>query len=153
MPVFANAQSLVDLQAATNKIRQKEQELNTREQELNAREQRLNVLEQDLIAREDRLKALRAEIDTRLVDLNNAQAGDLDSLTQLYLSTSPKQSAAVFVKMDVAKVASLIRKIPAKEAGRLMNEMIKLDVDFTAKLTDELYGKTTTLEDINKAAK
>ena len=143
--------SLVDIQEAITKIREKEKELMTKEQDLNAREQRLNVLEQDLLAREDNIRAMRQEVTARIDQLNGANDAELDKLAKLYGSTKAKQAATVIVKMDVERSAQLMRKIGAMNAGKIMGEVSKLDPDYAARLTAKMAGDKVTLEDIRRA--
>lgn len=143
--------TLVDIQQAASKIREKERELMDKETELNAREARLNALEQDLITREEQLAAIRKEVSKMLDQINESNNEEIEKLAKLYSSTKPKQAASVLIKMDLEQTAAIIGKIPSMTAGKIMAEIAKQDATYASKLSSKMAGEQVNLSDIESA--
>ncbi len=136
--------TLVDIQEATKKIREKEKELQEKEQALNAREESLKVMEQDLISREDELKKMRQEISEQMSQLSTESNAELDKLAKIYSSTKAKNAASILIKMDPDKSAAIIRRITPMNAGKIMAEIGKQDPDYASRLTAKLSGDNSS---------
>lgn len=132
--------SLVDIQQATQQVREKERELSQKEQELAAREERLIALEQDLASREEELSKIRAEISDLIRQVDSANEQELDGLAKLYSSTKPKAAAGILIKTDVAKTAAIMTRMTPMNAGRIMAEIGKQDADYASRLTTYMSG-------------
>ncbi|MDR2883705.1 MAG: hypothetical protein LBV09_01180 [Deferribacteraceae bacterium] len=135
--------SLIDIQAATQKIKDKEKTLLEKEQQLNAKEEKLNALEQDLIAREESMQKIRDEIAKEMSLLSTSKNAEIDSLAKLYNSTKPKAAASVLVKLEPEQAAAILSRIPVMNAGKILAEMAKQDAEYTSKLTARMAGDET----------
>lgn len=142
MPLMAQSDnlSLVDLQKAAEQIRAKEKELVTKEQDLNARQERLNAMQDDLVSREAELQKIRKEISTLIERLNVETDQELDALAKMYGSAKAKSTASVFIKMDLAKSASILRRMTTMNASRVMTEIAKQSPDYASALTTYMVG-------------
>lgn len=128
----------VNIESIIKELKEREKKLNEREIDLNAREERLNTLEKEILARENDLKKLRKEVTDRITELRAEEDKELDNLARMYSSAKPKSAAAIIVKMDLEKAVSIFRRLSPQSAGKLLNEMGKIDPLYASKLSEQL---------------
>lgn len=136
--VLSGQQKLVDPQALLKDLREKEQVLNTKEADLNAREARLKTIEQNLTVRENELKKMRQDVTDRLKELDVKNDEELNKLAKIYGSTKPKAAAAIFIEMEMDKALSIFRRMNPSAAGKILNEMGRINPGFASKLSEGL---------------
>lgn len=139
-------EKLIDAQSLIKELREKEKALNAREADLNAREARLDTLQKDILDRENDLKKMRQEVSDRLEELKGAEDEELDKLAKIYSSAKPKSAAAIFVKMDLEKAVAVFRKMTPSAAGKILNEMGRLDPAYASKLSEGLTPRPVFTE-------
>ncbi|MBQ3033168.1 MAG: hypothetical protein IJD28_02210 [Deferribacterales bacterium] len=136
--VEVKEEKLIDVQGLIKELREKEKALNTREADLNAREARLDALEKEILNRESELKKLRNDVTKRIDELKGAENSELDKLAKMYSSAKPKSAAAILVQMDIEKAVSIFRRMTPSAAGKVLNEMGKLNPLYASKLSESL---------------
>lgn len=135
---LSGQEKLVDPQALLKDLREREQTLNTREADLNARETRLKTIEQNLSVRENELKQMRQDVTDRLKELDVKNDEELNKLAKIYASTKPKSAAVIFIEMDIDKALSIFRRMNPSAAGKILNEMGRINPAFASKLSEGL---------------
>ncbi len=130
-----NPASLADTTTLLNTLKEKERELNTKEADLNAREIRLNALESDLKSREENIVAMRDEVTKKLDELAIKQDEELDKLAKIYQASKAKSAAAILVKTELDQTVALFRRMTPSVAGKILNEMAKVDPAYASNLT------------------
>ncbi len=135
---------LIDVEKLIAELKEKEKALDARQADLNAREARLNTLEKEILSREDDLKKLRKEVTDKITELRGEEDKELDNLARMYSSAKPKSAAAIFVKMDLDKAIAIFRRMSPQSAGKLLNEMGKLDPIYASKLSEGLTPEDVT---------
>lgn len=133
--------SSVNIEKIINDLREREKALDAREVDLNARQERLNTLEKEILSRENELKKLRKEVTDRITELKAEEDKELDKLARMYSSTKPKSAAAILTKMELEKAVAIFRRMSPQVAGKLLNEMGRLDPLYASKLSEELTPK------------
>ena len=130
-----------------NKVREElnilKQELDKREVDLNERELQLNALQSSIVEREKNILNIRGQVDEKLKELEGVKDTQVDRLVELYSATKPKQAANILINTDIGITSSIFKKLQPKVAGKILNEMGKLDADYASRLTDLLHPKTT----------
>ena len=128
----------IDVQALVKELREKEKALNLRESDLNAREARLDALEKEILSRESELKKLRNDVSLRIDELKDTEDSELDKLAKMYSSAKPKSAVAILVQMDIEKAVAIFRTMTPSSAGKVLNEMGKVNPLYASKLSEAL---------------
>ncbi len=139
----ADAKPETDLNKTREELNVLRQELDKREVDLNEREIQLNALQSSIVEREKNILNIRGQVDDKLKELEGVKDNQIDRLVELYSATKPKQAANILVSTDINITSSIFKKLQPKVAGKILNEMGKLDADYASRLTDLLHPKTT----------
>ena len=142
-PEDTDGEPAVNLNKAREELNVRRQELDKREVDLNEREMQLNALQSTIVEREKNILNIRAQVDEKLKEMEGIKDTQVDRLVELYSATKPKQAANILVNTDINTTASIFKKMQPKVAGKILNEMGKLDADYASRLTDMLHPKIT----------
>lgn len=99
------------------------QQLETRSTELDTRERLLMATEQRIDKKIERLKKIEAEIKDLLHLHDERQQAQIDSLVRVYESMKPKDAAAIFEKLDMEIMVSVVEKMKDKKIALIMASM------------------------------
>ncbi len=133
----------IDLNKVREELNIRKQELDKREVDLNEREMQLNALQSSIIEREKSILNIRGQVDEKLTELKGTTDTQIDRLVELYSATKPKQAANILINTDINTTSSIFKKMQPKVAGKILNEMGKLDAEYASRLTGLLHPKTT----------
>lgn len=142
-PTDAEPKVEIDLNKVREELNVRRQELDKREVDLNEREMQLNALQSSIVEREKNIINIRGQVDEKLKELKGVKDTQVDRLVELYSATKPKQAANILVNTNINITSSIFKKMQPKVAGKILNEMGKLDAEYASKLTDLLHPKTT----------
>ncbi len=133
----------IDLNKVREELNVRKQELDKREVDLNEREMQLNSLQSTIIEREKNILSIRGQVDDKLKELEGVKDNQTGRLVELYSATKPKQAANILINTDINTTVSIFKQMQPKIAGKILNEMGKLDADYASRLTGLLHPKTT----------
>ncbi len=136
-----DSEPVMDLNKIREELDKRRQALDKREVDLNEREMQLNALQSSIVEREKSIFSIRVQVDEKLKELEGAKDVQIDRLVELYSSTKPKQAANILVNTDISTTSSIFRKMKPATAGKILNEMGKIDPEYASKLTDLLHPK------------
>ena len=84
------------------------------------------------------LTRLREEVERLVVREGSAADADLDALVALYVNMRPQQAAKVLDKLEPPRAATILLKIPERQAGPIMANMEPLSA---LAVTQEIAGR------------
>lgn len=137
----ATIDQLVDSQELIKELEERKSVIDRKEIELNEREAQLKILEESIIVRENNILTIRENIDKKLDELEQKGNEEIDKLVKMYSSTKPKAAANILVNLDLPTTTAVFRKLRPDIAGKILNEMSKINADYASKLTKSLYPK------------
>ena len=97
--------------------------LKTESEKLVERELELQAWEAELAQTRDDLTALQATLETRWEDMQAFAGEDLNHLAQMYGAMKPDQAATIFDQMDPGFAAGFLRLLSSEQAGLIMASM------------------------------
>jgi flagellar motility protein MotE (MotC chaperone) len=102
---------------------QRRTELDRREQALELREKLVDLMEQRLNARVGELNALKADLEKMLGNISGKDDKEIQQLAAMYGAMKPAIAAGVLNKLDNAIVLDVLRQMPAKRGGKIMEAL------------------------------
>ncbi|MEO1304640.1 MAG: hypothetical protein AAFV37_06665 [Pseudomonadota bacterium] len=97
--------------------------LETETDKLVERELQLQAWEAELAQTRDDLTALQATLETRWQDMQAFASEDLNHLAQMYGAMKPDAAATIFDQMDPGFAAGFLRLLSSEQAGLIMANM------------------------------
>ncbi|CAN0605822.1 unnamed protein product [Ectocarpus sp. 12 AP-2014] len=97
--------------------------LKTESEKVVERELELQAWEAELEQTRADLTALQATLETRWEDMQSFAGEDLNHLAQMYGAMKPDQAATIFNQMDPGFAAGFLRLLSSEQAGLIMANM------------------------------
>ena len=119
-------------------VGRRQTEIDRRERALDQREARVLAAENMARAQIGELTRLREEVERLVVREGSAADADLDALVALYVNMRPQQAAKVLDKLEPPRAATILLKIPERQAGPIMANMEPLSA---LAVTQEIAGR------------
>ncbi len=109
-------------------------ELDRREQALELRERLIDLMEQKLNGRVTELTALKAELEGLLGNLSGKDDKELQQLATMYGAMKPTIAASVMNRLDNMIVLDILKLMPAKRSGKIMESLDPSKARFISEL-------------------
>jgi flagellar motility protein MotE (MotC chaperone) len=119
-------------------IGRRQAEVERRERALDLREARVQAAEGMARSQIGELTRLREEVERLVVREGSAAEADLDALVALYVNMRPQQAAKVLDKLEAPRAATILLKIPERQAGPILANMEQLSA---LAVTQEIAGR------------
>ena len=119
-------------------IGRRQTEVERRERALDLREARVQAAEGMARSQIGELTRLREEVERLVVREGSAAEADLDALVALYVNMRPQQAAKVLDKLEAPRAATILLKIPERQAGPILANMEQLSA---LAVTQEIAGR------------
>ena len=119
-------------------VGRRQTEIDRRERALDQREARVLAAENMARAQISELTRLREEVERLVVREGSAADADLDALVALYVNMRPQQAAKVLDKLEAPRAATILLKIPERQAGPILANMEQLSA---LAVTQEIAGR------------
>jgi flagellar motility protein MotE (MotC chaperone) len=104
-------------------IRQRSAALDAREAEVAERERMLDVVEKRLLQRTAELKAVKDDLEKRLVVADTAVSADVTRLAKMYESMKPAKAGEIFNAMDPTFAAGFLTQMTSESAALILANM------------------------------
>ena len=102
------------------------------------------------------IKALREEIDTRIVQIEEQELKNLKTLATTYAAMNPPQAVAIFREMDENMVVKILSLMKTATVGPILGEMAKAPdrpgVESMARRAARISDKLRLLKPVKKEA-
>lgn len=98
-------------------------ELDRREQALDLREKLVDLMEKRMAERVDDLNKLKVQLEQLSKGLSGKDEEELALLAQIYGNMKPAAAAQVLNRLDNAIVFDVVKRMPTKKSGKLMEAM------------------------------
>lgn len=125
----------LEIENLAGELKDQKAVLKKREEELVQREERLNAERQELVKQREQLESLRADINGRIVSIQNDEVKNLKSLVATYSNLTPKAVLTIFKETDDTMVVKLLSMMKTDVTSPLFEEMSKQAA------TDPVWGK------------
>ncbi|MBC9177927.1 MotE family protein [Pseudoroseomonas ludipueritiae] len=119
-------------------VGRRQAEVERRERALELREARLQAAEGLARSQIAELARLREEVERLVVREGSAAEADIDALVALYVNMRPQQAAKVLDKLEPPRAATILLKIPERQAGPILANMEPLSA---LAVTQEIAGR------------
>jgi flagellar motility protein MotE (MotC chaperone) len=119
-------------------VSRRQAETEQRERVVEVREARVNVAEALARTQIVALGKLRDELERLVVREGAAAEADIDALVALYVNMRPQQAAKILERLEAPRVATILLKIPERQAGPIMAQM---DPQAALVVTQEIAGR------------
>ncbi|RKK02023.1 hypothetical protein EBE87_16855 [Pseudoroseomonas wenyumeiae] len=119
-------------------VGRRQAEVERRERALELREARLQAAEGLARGQIAELTRLREEVERLVVREGSAAEADIDALVALYVNMRPQQAAKVLDKLEPPRAATILLKIPERQAGPILANMEPLSA---LAVTQEIAGR------------
>jgi flagellar motility protein MotE (MotC chaperone) len=113
-------------------------EAERRERELELREARLTAAEAVVKSQIATLSQMRGELEQLASKEGDAASSDIEALVSLYSNMRPQQAAKVFDRLEAARAATILLRIPDRQAGPILAQM---DPQAALAVTQEIAGR------------
>jgi flagellar motility protein MotE (MotC chaperone) len=98
-------------------LQKKQKDLDAREIKINAEEQKMLALKKEITEKIDTLKALEAQLSTKLDAEKNQDGKRLKELAKVYEAVPPQKAAAMLDKLDTKTAAGITINMKRERAG------------------------------------
>jgi len=129
---------LVDLQGLSEKLNEKQQQLDKREAMLNEREKQLNELEEMLNNKQKELEKLRQDLTVLYEKIRKTEDENIKQLAKIYSSTRPQAAAQIINKMEISKATSIFQEMNPLFAGKILTALGQLNPEFASQISERL---------------
>lgn len=119
-------------------VARRQAETERRERMIEARETRATAAEALARGQLATLGKLRDEMERLVMRETTAADADIDSLVALYVNMRPQQAAKVLERLEAPRAATILLKIPERQAGPIMAQM---DPQAALLVTQEIAGR------------
>ncbi len=119
-------------------VARRQAEAERRERMIEVRETRATAAETLARVQLATLSKLRDEMERLVVREATAADADIDSLVALYVNMRPQQAAKVLERLEAPRAATILLKIPERQAGPIMAQM---DPQAALLVTQEIAGR------------
>ncbi len=118
-PLEMSDQEIELLQA----LAQRRQEIAARAAEVEQRAALLSAAEGRIEEKIGRLESLQAQIEALLVEYDEQEEQQMDSLVKIYESMKPKDAARIFEKLEMDVLISVIERMKERKSAPVLAEM------------------------------
>lgn len=119
-------------------VGRRQSEIDRRERAVELREARVQAAEGLARTQISELTRLREEVERMVVREGSAAEADIDALVSLYVNMRPQQAAKVLDKLEPPRAATILLKIPERQAGPILANM---DPGSALAVTQEIAGR------------
>jgi flagellar motility protein MotE (MotC chaperone) len=119
-------------------VGRRQTEIDRRERAVEQREARVQAAEGLARTQIAELTRLREEVERLVVREGSAAEADIDALVSLYVNMRPQQAAKVLDKLEPPRAATILLKIPERQAGPILANM---DPNSALAVTQEIAGR------------
>jgi flagellar motility protein MotE (MotC chaperone) len=119
-------------------VGRRQSEIDRRERAVELREARVQAAEGLARTQIAELTRLREEVERLVVREGSAAEADIDALVSLYVNMRPQQAAKVLDKLEPPRAATILLKIPERQAGPILANM---DPNSALAVTQEIAGR------------
>jgi flagellar motility protein MotE (MotC chaperone) len=119
-------------------VGRRQAEVERRERALELREARVQAAEGLARSQIAELTRLREDVERLVVREGSAAEADIDALVALYVNMRPQQAAKVLDKLEPPRAATILLKIPERQAGPILANMEPLSA---LAVTQEIAGR------------
>jgi flagellar motility protein MotE (MotC chaperone) len=119
-------------------VGRRQAEVEQRERAVELREARVRAAEGLARNQIADLSRLREEMERLVVREGSAAEADIDALVALYVNMRPQQAAKVLDKLEAPRAATILLKIPERQAGPILANMEPLSA---LAVTQEIAGR------------
>lgn len=118
-PLAMSDQEIELLQA----LSERRQEIDERAAEVEQRAALLSAAETRIEEKIGRLESLRKQIEDLLVDYDEQEETQLESLVKIYESMKPKDAARIFEKLEMSVLLSVVERMKERKSAPVLAEM------------------------------
>lgn len=111
------------LQGLADMLAAKERELERRDQQMLSREKDLRVAEAAIETQLEALEALKSELDTKMVALDDEEEARRIRLTKMIESVRARNAAPMFGEFDDEVALDVLGRMNREKAGKLLAEL------------------------------
>lgn len=115
----------IDIENLASELKDEKAAVKKREEEVNARDVRLATEQAELVKQRKELEALRADISSKMTEIQADETKNLKSLAATYSTLTPKACLAIFKEMEDSTVVKLLSIMKPEVVGPLFEEMGK----------------------------
>jgi flagellar motility protein MotE (MotC chaperone) len=119
-------------------VGRRQSEIDRRERAVELREARVQAAEGLARTQIAELTRLREDVERLVVREGSAAEADIDALVSLYVNMRPQQAAKVLDKLEPPRAATILLKIPERQAGPILANM---DPNSALAVTQEIAGR------------
>lgn len=113
----------IDIENLASELKEEKAVVKKREEELNLRDTRIATEQAELLKQRRELEALRADITSKMTEIQTDELKNLKSLAATYSTLTPKACLAIFREMEDSTVVKLLSIMKPEVVGPLFEEM------------------------------
>jgi len=113
----------IDIENLASELKEEKAAVKKREEELNARDLRLATEQAEMQKQRKELETLRADITSKMTEIQTDELKNLKSLAATYSTLTPKACLAIFREMQDTSVVKLLSIMKPEVVGPLFEEM------------------------------
>lgn len=115
----------IDIENLANELKEEKAVVRKREEELNLRDVRITTEQAELLKQRKELEALRADISSKITEIQSVDMKNLKTLAATYSTLTPKSCLAIFRDLQDDTVVKLLSIMKPDVVGPLFEEMGK----------------------------
>jgi hypothetical protein len=113
----------IDIENLANELKEEKAVVKKREEELNLRDTRIQTEQAELLKQRKELESLRADITSKMTEIQIDELKNLKALAATYSTLTPKACLAIFKEMEDTTVVKLLSIMKPEVVGPLFEEM------------------------------
>jgi hypothetical protein len=113
----------IDIENLAGELKEQKAILKKREEELNLRDVRITTEQAELLKQRKELEALRADISSRMIEIQTDEMKNLKGLAATYSTLTPKACLGIFKEMEDTTVVKILSIMKPEVVGPLFEEM------------------------------
>ena len=117
-------------------------DLDRRQQALELRERLVDLMEKRLAERVNEMNELKAQLENLTSSASGKDEAELNQLSQIYGNMKPQQAAEVMNRLDNNIVYDVLKRMPTKKSGKLMEALDPAKARF---ISEMMADKKVTL--------
>ncbi len=113
----------IEIENLSSELKDTKVAMKKREEDLAAREARLEAERQEMLKQRQELEALRADIGSKMIEIQSDEVKNIKSLAVMYSNLTPKSTLAIFKEMDDTTVVKLLSQMKPDIVSPLFEEL------------------------------
>jgi hypothetical protein len=113
----------IDIENLASELKEEKAAVKKREEELNLRDERVTTEKAELLKQRKELEALRADITSKITEIQIVDMKNLKALAATYSTLTPKACLAIFRDLQDSTVVKLLSIMKPEVVGPLFEEM------------------------------